>query len=143
MAIHKMNSMTILLGHSSSEETLLNELQIKQPKSKKFELVILGASITKRINPSFTTRSNKSFALNYSVGGTKVREVHAQMQIFRKNYQEAAITNVVIHVGTNCLPRNHSSNITVKINYYYMQRKNFQIYGFTFLQSYLNLTTHF
>ena len=74
MAIHKMNSMTILSGHSSSEETLLNELQIKQPKSKKFELVILGASITKRINPSFTTRSNRSFALNYSVGGTKVRE---------------------------------------------------------------------
>ena len=53
------------------EETRTNELQIKQPQSKKFELVIFGDSITKRIVPTFIARCDKSLALNYSVGGAK------------------------------------------------------------------------
>ena len=49
------------------EETLVNELQVKQPRSKKFELVMFGDSITKRIDPSFIARCDKSLVLNYSV----------------------------------------------------------------------------
>ena len=58
------------------EETRANELQRKQPRSKKFELVIFGDSITKRIDPSFIARCDKSLALNYSVGGAEVRGVY-------------------------------------------------------------------
>ena len=54
------------------EETPANELQRKQPRSKKFELVIFGDSITKRIDQSFIARCEKSLALNYAVGGAKV-----------------------------------------------------------------------
>ena len=38
------------------EETRANELQRKQPRSKKFELVIFEDSITKRIDPYFIVR---------------------------------------------------------------------------------------
>ena len=57
------------------EETPADELQGKQPRSKKFELVIFGDSITKRIDLSFIARCDKSLALNYSVWGAKVRGV--------------------------------------------------------------------
>ena len=96
------------------EETRANELQRKQPRSKKFELVIFGDSITKRIDPSFIARCEKSLALNYSVRGAKVRGVYEQMRTFRENHQEAAVTNVIIHVGTSHLPRDHPSDITTK-----------------------------
>ena len=94
------------------EDTRANELQRKQPRSKKFELVIFGDSITKRIDPSFIARCEKSLALNYSVRGAKVRGVYEQMRTFRENHQEAAVTNVIIHVGTSHLPRDHPSDIT-------------------------------
>ena len=58
------------------EETSANELQRKQPGSKKFESVIFGDSITKRIDPFFIARCDKSLALNYSVGGVEVRGVY-------------------------------------------------------------------
>ena len=92
------------------EETPANELQRKQPRSKKFELVMFGDSITKRIDPSFIARCDKSLGLNYSVGGAKVRGIYEQMLTFRENHQEAAVTNVIIHVGTNHLPRDHPSD---------------------------------
>ena len=98
------------------EDTRANELQRKQPRSKKFELVIFGDSITKRIDPSFIARCEKSLALNFSVRGAKVRGVYEQMRTFRENHQEAAVTNVIIHVGTNHLPRDHPSDITTKIS---------------------------
>ena len=98
------------------EETRANELQRKQPRSKKFELVIFGDSITKRIDPSFIARCEKSLALNYSVRGAKVRGVYEQMRTFRENHQEAAIKNVIIYVGTNHLPRDQPSDITTKIS---------------------------
>ena len=52
------------------------------------------------------------------------------MWTFRENHQEASITNVIVHVGTNHLPRDQPSNVTTKIrvNYYCMQRKNCQIH---------------
>ena len=87
-----------------------NELQRKKPRSKKFELVIFGDSITKRIDQSFIARCEKSLALNYAVGGAKVWGVYEQMWTFRENHQEAAVTNVIIHVGTNHLPRDHPSD---------------------------------
>ena len=80
-------------------ETRANELQRKLAGSKKVELVTFGGNITKRIDPSFIARCDKSLALNYSVGGAKARGVYEQMQTFRENHQEAAITNVIIHVG--------------------------------------------
>ena len=91
-------------------------MQRKQPRSKIFELVIFGDRITKRIAPSFIAKCDKSLALNYSVGGPKVRGVYGQMRTFRENHQEAAVTNVIIHVGTNHLPRDHPSDITTKIS---------------------------
>ena len=91
-------------------------MQRKQPRSKTFELVIFGDSIAKKIDPSFITRYEKSLALNYSVGGAKVRGVYEQMRTFRENNQKAAVTNVIIHVGTNHLPRDHPSDITTKIS---------------------------
>ena len=93
------------------EETPTNELQRKQPPSKKFELVIFGDSITKRIDPSFIARCDKSLALKYSVGGAKVRGVYKQMRTFRENHQVAALTNVIIHVSTDHLPRDHPSHL--------------------------------
>ena len=98
------------------EETPTNELQRKQPRSKNFELVIFGDSITKRIDPSFIARCNKSLALKYSVGGAKVQGVYEQMRTFRENHQVAAVTNLIIHVGTNHLPRDHPNHITMKIS---------------------------
>ena len=50
------------------------------------------------------------------VGGTKVRGVHEQMRTFRENHQEAAVANVIIHVDTNHLSRDHPSDITTKIS---------------------------
>ena len=97
-------------------ETRANELQRKLAGSKKVELVTFGGSITKRIDPSFIARCDKSLALNYSVGGAKARGVYEQMQTFRENHQKAAITNVIIHVGAYYLPRNHPSDITTKIS---------------------------
>ena len=98
------------------KETWANELQRKQPRSKKFKLVIFGDSITKRIDPSFLARCDQSLALNYSVGGAKVQGVYKQMRVFRENHQETGITNVIIHVSTNHLPRDYLRDITTKIN---------------------------
>ena len=98
------------------EETPTNELQRKQPQSKNFELVIFGDSITKRIDPFFIARCDKSLALKYSAGGATVRGVYEQMRTFRENHQVAAVTNVIIHVGTNHLPSYHPSLITTKIS---------------------------
>ena len=81
------------------EEIPANDLQRKHLRSKKF-----------------TARCNKSLALNYSVGGANVRGVYEQMRTFRENHQEAAVTNVIIQVGTNHLPRDYSSDITTKIS---------------------------
>ena len=79
-------------------------------EAKKFELVILGDSISKRIDQSFIARCEKSLALNYAVEGAKVWGVYEQMWTFRENHQEAAVTNVIIHVGTNHLPRDHPND---------------------------------
>ena len=54
------------------KETPANESQRKQAQSKKFELVIFGDSITKRIVSTLIARCDKSLAMNYSVGGAKV-----------------------------------------------------------------------
>ena len=105
-------------------ETRANELQRRLAGSKKVELVTFGGSITKRIDPFFIARCDKSLALNYSVGGAKVRGVYKQMQTFRENHQGAAITNVIIHVGANYLPRNHPSDITKKISKLLLQATN-------------------
>ena len=75
------------------EESQVNELQRKQPRSKNFELVLFGDSITKRIDPSFIIRRHKSLALSYLVGIAKVRGVCEQMRTFREIHQEAAVTN--------------------------------------------------
>ena len=57
-----------------SKETPANVLQRKQPQSRKFQLVIFGESITKRIHPSFIARCDKSLALNCSVGVARCEE---------------------------------------------------------------------
>ena len=90
-------------------------MQRKQPRSKTFELVIFGDSIAKKIDPSFILRYEKSLKLNYSVGGAKVRGVYEQMRTFR-DHQEAAVSNVIIHVDINHLSRGHSCDITTKIS---------------------------
>ena len=36
--------------------------------------------------------------------------------VCRENHQEAFVTNVIIHVGTNYLPRDHPSDITTNIS---------------------------
>ena len=95
------------------EEISVNELQRKQPQSKKFELVIFGGSITKKLDPSFIARCDKSLALNYSVGGAKVQGVYKQLRTFRENHQEAAVTTIIIHASTNHLPSDHLSNSLV------------------------------
>ena len=68
--------------NNNDEETPANELQRKQSRSKKFELVIFGDSIAKRIDPSFIAMCEKSLALNSSVEGAKVRGVYEQMRTF-------------------------------------------------------------
>ena len=68
------------------EETPVNKLQRKQPRSKVFELVIFGDSITKRIDPSFIARCDKSLALNYSL----------------------AMISKIVHIR-NHIPRDHPS----------------------------------
>ena len=98
------------------EEIPVNELQRKQPRSKKFELVIFGESIIKIIDSSFKVRCDESLALKYSVRGAKVRGVYEQIRTFRGNYQQAAVTNVINHVATNHLSRDHPSDITIKIS---------------------------
>ena len=60
----------------NDEETPVNELQRKQPKNKKYELVIFGHSITKRIDPSLIAKCDKSFACKNLVGGAKVQGVY-------------------------------------------------------------------
>ena len=91
-------------------------MQRKQPRTKKFELVIFGDSITKRMDPSFIARCEKSLAFNYLVPGAKVRGVYEQMRTFRENHQEAAVTNIITYVGTNHLPRDHPRDKTTKIS---------------------------
>ena len=75
------------------------------------ELVIFGD-----IFPSFIARCVRSLELNYSVGGARVRNVCKQILTSRENHQQAVVTNVIIHVGTNRLPRNHPSDIKAKIS---------------------------
>ena len=126
------------------EETPANSFQRKQLRSKKFELVVFGDSITKRIDPFFIAKCDKWLALNYSVGGAKVRGVYEQIRTFRENHEEAAVTNVIIHTDTNHLLRDHPSDITAKISKLLLhERKNFQLHRFTFPQPYLTLITHF
>ena len=78
-------------------------------EAKKFELVLFRDSITKRIDPSFIARCGKSLAWNCSVVGAKVGGVCEQMR--RENHQEAAVTNIIIHVPTNHIPRDYPSKL--------------------------------
>ena len=48
--------------------------------------------------------------------GTKARELYEQVRTFRENHREPAVTNVIFHVGTNHLPKDHFSDIITKIS---------------------------
>ena len=48
--------------------------------------------------------------------GTKARGLYEQVRTFRENHQEPAVTNVIFHVGTNHLPKDHFSDIIKKIS---------------------------
>ena len=68
------------------EETRANQLQRKQPRSKKFELALFGDTDTKRIDPSFIASCDK-LALNYSsVGGCQgARSIQTDTDFQRKS----------------------------------------------------------
>ena len=76
----------------------------------------LGIAIAKRIGPYFKARCDKSSALTYSVGGTKLQGVYKEMRTFRENDQQTAVTNIIIHFGTNHFPRDQPNNTTSKIS---------------------------
>ena len=80
-----------------------------------FELVIFGDSITKYIRPEKICKCDTTQALNYSKSGAKVRGIYEQLNIFQEEHKDAHVKNILIHVGTNHLPRENPEDITRKI----------------------------
>ena len=96
--------------------------------------------ITRRKDPSFIARCDKSLALSYSVVGAEVRWVWEWISIYGYT-----VSNLRIHVSRNHLPRNHPNNMTAKISklLLHANKRISEYTDFFSPQSYPNLRTQF
>ena len=89
----------------------------EQRNKENIELIVFGDSITKNIFASSIVKCNENEALNYSVGGAKVKGIYDQFRKFKEEHQNASVKNVLVHVGTNhlLLPNNDPDDVARKI----------------------------
>ena len=80
----------------------------------KFQLLIFGDSITKNKSPSAVANCDEIQGINYSTGGSKVPGVYKQRRAFEKNHGDASVKSIIIHVGTNHLPRDNPVDVAKK-----------------------------
>ena len=88
---------------------------LEKNKEEKFHLLILGDSITKNINPCTIAKCNESEALNYSVGGSRVKGIYDQIRKFQNEHERATVDKIILHIGTNHLPYEQPMNVAQKI----------------------------
>ena len=74
-------------------------------KSEQFQLLIFGDSNAKKISPSAIATCDEIQSINYSIGGSKKRDLYEQLQAFKKDHDDASVKSIIIQVGTNHLPR--------------------------------------
>ena len=97
-------------------ESLQEHREEEQPKNREnFELLILGDSITKYVIPSVIAKCHESQALNYSIGGSKVRGAYDQIRRFHAEHENANVNTIILHIGTNHLPRDKPEDTARKI----------------------------
>ena len=84
-------------------------------KSEQFQLLIFGGSIKKIYISSALANCDEIQAVNYLTGGSKVREVYEQLRTFKKDHSDTRVKSMIIHVGTNHLPRNNPVDVINKI----------------------------
>ena len=53
--------------------------------------------------------------VNYLTGGSKVRDVYEQLGAFKKDHSDARVKSMIIHVGTNHVPRDNPVDVINKI----------------------------
>ena len=91
--------------------------KIVQPvkEKRKFELVIFGDSITKRIIPNNIVKCDENKALNYSQGGARVKGIYDQIRQYKSENPDADANNILVHVGSNHIPRESPESTAKKI----------------------------
>ena len=79
----------------------------------RIELIIFGDSTTKYTSPEKTAKSDVSNTVNYSKTGIKVRGIYNQLHQFHSNHGNESVKNVILHVGTNHLPKDDQDDVTI------------------------------
>ena len=95
----------------------LNQTQEKGGEDKEcIDLIILGDSITKYIIPERITKGPEEKSINFSKSGAKVKHVYDQFREFKELHGDTVVSNVIVHVGTNHLPRDDPCDVLRKIS---------------------------
>ena len=88
-------------------------LLVKNKIKNKFDLTISGDSITKYSNPEKVMRCNPEKAIKCS-NGSKFKDICDQYRHFSPNQKETDVSNIILHVRTNHLPRDDPNNVVKK-----------------------------
>ena len=82
---------------------------------RELELVIFGDSITKYIIPENICKYDPNHAVNLSKSGAKVKGIYQELSIFKEEYKDTRVKNIIIHVGTNHLPSDNYEDTAKKL----------------------------
>lgn len=84
-------------------------------KNQDFEFLILGDSITKFIDAGKIAKCDKSKTLNLSKSGARVFDIYEQYRSFKRDFPTSSVSKILIHVGTNHLPKCSANDTANKI----------------------------
>ena len=79
---------------------------------------------------------------NILSSGAKVKDIHEQLSIFQEEHKDSQVKNIIIHVGTNHLPRDKlktKENLKRYVNYWCVYNISFSTKLFSIPEYYQNL----
>ena len=82
---------------------------------KELELVIFGDSFSKYIIPENIFKYDPQHAVNLSKSGAEAKGIYKQLSLFHEEYKDSQVKKIIIHVGTNHLPRDNPEDTAKKI----------------------------
>ena len=92
-----------------------NNINNQNQEKDCFKLVIFGDSIVTRIKPEAIMKCDENRAINLSKRGGKVKDVYKQIEYFKEEYKSTKVENVIVHVGSNHIPRESPKDIVKKL----------------------------
>ena len=67
------------------------------------------------IIPENICKCDPQHPVNLSKSGAKVKGIYEQLSLFQEEYKGTQVKNIIVHVGTNHLPRDNPENTAKKM----------------------------